>query len=99
MMSRKFIVIAAILGLGVMFQTAIAEEMISRQERLSQRIPIDPIEVEYTYDLKIEMHKASRDLLPSDWNKVVRHVCSEAAKEFMAKKNEELAKEQITSAE
>ncbi len=74
--------IAAAGALMIALPAIAAEDMTSTRTNKIDKIPVEPIEVEYTYKLDVTIHKQSRALLPTDWNKIVKNICVEAAKDF-----------------
>ena len=63
--------IAAAGTLMIALPAIAAEDMTSTRTNKIDKIPVEPIEVEYTYKLDVTIHKQSRALLPTDWNKIV----------------------------
>ena len=79
-MPMKSLIAAA--GVLMIALPAFAEDVTSTRTNKIDKIPVEPIEVEYTYKLDVTIHKQSRALLPTDWNKIVKNICVEAAKDF-----------------
>ena len=77
--------IAAAGALMIALPAFAAEQMTSTRANKIDKLPVEPIAVEYTYTPGVTVDKQSRALLPADWNKIVKNICVETARDFTAR--------------